>query len=348
MPASKSKSGSWISRFYYTTYNGERKQAFKRGFSTKKEALEYERDFLAKAEFQVSMSFKNLCYLYLDDISHRVKATTYNLRKVVINQRILPTLEKMQVCELTPAHIRKFQNSLMLDKKYSQTYLKLINSTLSGIFNFAVKFYKLESNPVTKAGSIGKTKTDMDIWTVEEFKKVSEISEKRIDIYTILNVLFFTGMRIGELLALTYEDIDFEKQTIRINKTLVRINGRNEVTPPKTESSIREILINKKLVDIIKKYSEKLYSLNKETRLFKLHQTNIRKQIKSFAEKVGVKIIRVHDLRHSHASLLIHLGVNPLAISKRLGHENIDTTLNTYSHLYPDASKKIVEMLEEV
>lgn len=120
------------------------------------------------------------------------------------------------------------------------------------------------------------------------------------------------------------------------------------MTPPKTESSIREILINKKLVDIIKKYSEKLYSLNKETRLFKLHQTNIRKQIKSFAEKVGVKIIRVHDLRHSHASLLIHLGVNPLAISKRLGHENIDTTLNTYSHLYPDASKKIVEMLEEV
>ena len=155
-------------------------------------------------------------------------------------------------------------------------------------------------------------------------------------------------MRIGELLALTYGDIDFEKQTIRINKTLVRINGKNEVTPPKTESSTREILINKKLVDIIKKYSEKLYGLNKETRLFKLHQTNIRKQIKSFAEKVGVKIIRVHDLRHSHASLLIHLGVNPLAISKRLGHENIDTTLNTYSHLYPDASKKIVEMLEEV
>lgn len=348
MSASKSKNGGWISRFYYTTYNGERKQAFKRGFNTKKEALEYERDFLAKAEFQVSMSFKNMCELYLEDMSHRVKPTTYNLRKVVITQRIIPVLEKVQVCEITPAHIRKFQNSLMLDKKYSQTYLKLINSTLSGIFNFAVKFYKLESNPVTKAGSIGKTKTDMDIWTIEEFKKVSEASEKRIDIYTILNILFFTGIRVGELLALTYGDIDFKKQTIKINKTLVRINGKNEVTSPKTESSIREILINEKLLNIIEKYSEKLYGLNDETTLFELHQTNVRKQIKSFAEKAGVKIIRVHDLRHSHASLLIHLGVNPLAISKRLGHENIDTTLNTYSHLYPDASKKIVEMLEEV
>lgn len=346
MSATKdAKSGKWISRFYYTDYEGNKKQAFKRGFATKKEALEYEREFLAKAEFQVTMSFNQLVELYLDDIKHRIKETTFNLRKSVINKRIQIVFNTQAICDISPADIRIFQNKLM-SEKYSQTYLKLINSTLSSIFNFAVKFYKLKENPCHKAGSIGKVKRQMNIWTLEEFRKViAECKEERFDIYTILNVLFFTGMRIGELKALTYEDIDFENKSIRINKTLVRINGKDIATSPKTESSNRDILIDDKLIDILKLYCSKLYEVSNTSRLFLLNETNIRKMIKNFAKKAGVKEIRVHDLRHSHASLLIYLGVNPLAISKRLGHDNLETTLKVYAHMYQDSAKKIVELL---
>lgn len=349
MSATKDKkTGKWISRFYYTDSSGERKQFFKRGFETKKAALDFEREFLAKAEFKLSMSFAQLVELYLEDTKYRVKETTFNLRKKVINQRILTKFDKQVITDITPADIRTFQNTL-IDKNYSPTYLKLIHSILSSIFNFAVKFYELKENPCHKAGSIGKTKTQMSIWTLEEFKKVIlECREKRFDIYTILNLLFFTGMRIGELKALTYSDIDFENNLIKINKTLVRIHGEDCVTSPKTESSNREVLIDENLSAILKEYCTKIYGLDENTRLFPLDETNIRKLIKSFAKKAGVKEIRVHDLRHSHASLLIYLGVNPLAVSKRLGHENLETTLKVYAHLYQDSAKKIVELLSNL
>lgn len=342
------KSGKWISRFYYTDYEGNRKQAFKRGFTTKKEALEYEREFLAKTEFQVTITFNQLIELYMADIKHRIKETTFNLRKIIITQRIQKFFNKQAICDITPADVRIFQNQLIAGG-YSQTYLKLIHSTLSSIFNFAVKFYKLKENPCHKAGSIGKTRTQMNIWTLEEFRKVADqCKEKRYDIYTILNVLFFTGMRIGELKALTYKDIDLENKVINVNKTLVRIKGKDVATTPKTESSNRKILIDDNLVEILKVYCSKIYDLEDTTRLFLSDETNIRKLMKFFARSAGVKIIRIHDLRHSHASLLIYLGVNPLAISKRLGHDNLETTLRVYSHLYQDSAKKIVELLDEL
>lgn len=350
MSATKAANGTWTSRFYYTNYTGEKKQAFKRGFKTKKDALEYERDFLAKVEFNVTMKFESLTELYIEDIAHRVKQTTLNLRKIIIANKIIPYFKNFKINEVTPVVIRNFHNNLITEG-YSQTYLKLVGSTLSSIFSFAVKFYKLSENPCTKAGSIGKlsSEKEMQIWTIEEFKIVSEAAKKeRYDIYVILNVLFYTGIRIGELLALTLEDINFNKKIIKINKTLVRINKENISSTTKTEASKREILVNDSLLSEILNYSKKIYELNESDRLFQIDRTNVSKQIKKFAKKSGVKEIRIHDLRHSHASLLIYLGVNPLAISKRLGHEKVDTTLNVYSHLYPNASEKIVEMLEKL
>ncbi|MGL5745398.1 MAG: tyrosine-type recombinase/integrase [Cetobacterium sp.] len=352
MSASKAKNGTWTSRFYVTDQNGIKTQTYKRGFKTKKAALEYELAVLTSPRVDkntnTASTFADMCNLYLDDISCRVKASTANLRKVVLTQRIIPYFKTSKFSEISPSDIRTFQNLLLRDTNYSQTYLRLINSTLTAVFNYAVKFHDLSYNPVSKAGTIGKLRTEISIWTIDDFKRVSAEAEERFDIYTILNLLFYTGMRIGELLALEYGDIDFKKKTIKINKTLSRINSEDLITPPKTESSNRDIMINDSLLEILKIYTRKIYALKMETRLFTLHQTNIRKQIKKFALRVDVKEIRIHDLRHSHASLLIHLGVNPLAISKRLGHEKVDTTLNVYSHLYPDSSEKIIALLEEL
>ncbi len=354
MPATKDLNGTWTARFYYTDSHGTRKQKFTRGFKTKKEALEYEREFIAKSEFSVDMKFQSLYELYFEDLKHRVKETTLSLRRGIFEKRLLPHFKNESVSDITPMSIRNFQNKLLSYKNkdevgYSQTYLKLINNTLSSILNYAVSFHGLQVNPCSKTKSIGKTSSsEMQIWTLEEFNKFSEYSKENIEAYTAFNTLFWTGMRLGEMLALTVKDIDFKANTISINKTYSKSKGKILVTAPKTEGSIRVIQVSKKVIKILEEYVSKIYKYNDETRLFIYHPAHFRKLMKDYANKAEIKIIRIHDLRHSHASLLIHLGINPLLISKRLGHEKVDTTLNIYSHLYPDASEKMIEMLEEL
>jgi integrase len=347
MSATKDSNGTWISRFYYDDHEGTRKQKFKRGFKTKKEALEYEREFLAKAEYKISMTFESLVEIYLNDISHRLRETTIALRKSIIKEHLMPYFKNKPVSEITPIVVRKFQNEL-ISKNYTATYLKLINTTLSSIFNYAVSFCNLKQNPVRIAGSIGKKAApEMQIWTLEEFQKVIAKAE-RIDMFTILNVLYWTGIRLGELLALTLEDIDLEKGTININKSYSRVEKKDIIGSTKTASSKRVVTITTHLVNVLKDYISKLYEPEPTGRLFILDPALIRREMKKIAVAAGVKIIRVHDLRHSHASLLIHLNVNPLFISKRLGHEKVDTTLNIYAHLYPDSSEKIIELLNKL
>lgn len=348
MPATKDKNGTWISRFYYNDYEGNRKQKFKRGFKTKREAQEFEREFIAKIEYSPEMTFQSLYELYIDDIKNRVKETTYNLRKGVIENLILPFFKDYKVTDITPREVRSFQN-ILLEKDYKNSYLKLISIALSSVFTYAVNFHNLKENPCHKAGSIGNKKShEMEIWTLEEFKKFAEKAIENYEIYTACSILFWTGMRIGELLALTSKDIDLESKVISVTKTYTKQKGKQIVTSPKTEGSIRNIAIDSNLVKIIQTYLKKLYNLNSEDRIFMYDATHFRRMLKKFAGDAGVKKIRIHDLRHSHASLLIHLNLNPLLISKRLGHEKVDTTLNIYSHLYPDSTKQMIDLLEKL
>ncbi len=353
MPATKDKNGTWVSRFYYLTYTGEKKQSFKRGFKTKKEALEYEREFLSTKNFSSNIKLKKLAELYLDDIKHRLKETTLLSKKGIIDDKIIPVLGERNIEDITPVVVRQFQNELLAYKDkngngYKPTYLKLLNNCLSTILNYAVKFHDLSSNPCVKAGSIGKKSAgEMHIWTVEEFEKFINVV-KDPELFVAYNMLFWTGMRIGELLALTYEDIDFNNCSIKINKTYSKKNGKILITTPKTPGSKRVVSVTENIIKIIKEYRAKIYDSKSTDRIFNYHVEHYRKKMKDYAKEVNIKIIRVHDLRHSHASLLIHLGVNPVAISKRLGHDRLDTTLNTYSHLYADSNDELIKKLESL
>ena len=149
-------------------------------------------------------------------------------------------------------------------------------------------------------------------------------------------LLYWTGMRIGELLALTYKDIDLDKRTIFISKSYQRIDGRDIITPPKTPKSKRNITIPPFLAEELKEYTSRLYGIMEDERMFRFTKSYMEHEIIKGIQKSGVKRIRLHDLRHSHASMLVEMGFTPLAIAERLGHEKIETTLNTYSHLYPN------------
>ncbi|KAF5033434.1 putative prophage phiRv2 integrase [anaerobic digester metagenome] len=152
-------------------------------------------------------------------------------------------------------------------------------------------------------------------------------------------------MRIGELLALTLKDIDFEKRTISITKSYQRFNSKDVITPPKTPKSKRTINIPKFLAADLQDYVNSLYGIEDADRLFPFSKYFMEHEMQRGIKASGVKKIRLHDLRHSHASLLIEMGFTPLAIAERLGHERIETTMNTYAHLYPNKQGQLADRL---
>lgn len=153
-------------------------------------------------------------------------------------------------------------------------------------------------------------------------------------------------MRLGELLALNPKDVDLEKRTISITKSYQRLGKKDVITPPKTSKSKRVITIPEFLAAYIKDYMDSLYDLQEDDRLFPITKYYLEHEMQRGIKESGVKRIRVHDLRHSHASMLIELGFSPLEIANRLGHEKVETTLNTYAHLYPNKQTKLAERLD--
>ena len=218
---------------------------------------------------------------------------------------------------------------------------------MSCIFNYAAKYYDLPRNPCAQAGSIGKGKADeMSFWTQTEFEQFIDcVKDKPLSYYGFLT-LYWTGCRIGELLALTLEDFNPVEKTLRINKSYQRIKGRDVITDPKTQKGKRTISLPDFLVEELQEYVGKLYGMTLQDRMFQTTKAYYEHEMIRGVELSGVKKIRIHDLRHSHASLLISkLGAQPNLVADRLGHEKIQTTLSTYSHIYPEQSRQLAEQL---
>lgn len=348
MPAYKNeKSNTWACSFKYIDWNGENKRKMKRGFALRKDALDWERKFLSKAQMSCSMTFDALTELYFEDMTTRLKATTISGKRYLFDTKLLPFFGKLPIDKITPAHIRKWQNDLIGNKKgYSPTYLKTTNNQLSAVLNYAVKYYNLPANPCRIAGSMGKKDADeMQIWTVEQFRQAMTCC-KREDDRLAFEIMFFGGMRIGETLALTPSDISASK-VISITKSYARLHGEDIISTPKTPKSIRDVTIPTFLYDHIQTYIGAIYDLTPDTRLFAYGKGRLNRALKTCAIDAGLPLIRVHDLRHSHASLLVEMGYSILLISQRLGHEKVDTTMNTYAHLYPNKQEQLADDLQQ-
>ena len=340
------KTGKWLIQYRYTDWQGKRRKSTKRGFATKREAEEWLRNFLITQKADFDMKFADFWKMYCADMETRLREHTMRTKKYIVELKILPYFGNKRVNDITAADIRQWQNEL-IKMGYSPTYLKTINNQLSAIFNYAVRYYDLKSNPCAKAGSMGKSKAEeMDFWTGEEFRKfIDSVMNKRLS-YMAFMTLYWTGMRMGELLALNPKDVDLEKKTISITKSYQRLGKKDVITPPKTPKSKRVITIPEFLAADIKDYMDSLYDLQEDDRLFPITKYYLEHEMQRGIKESGVKRIRVHDLRHSHASMLIELGFSPLEIANRLGHEKVETTLNTYSHLYPNKQTKLAERLD--
>ena len=340
------KTGKWLIQYRYTDWQGKRRKSTKRGFATKREAEEWLRNFLITQKADFDMKFEDFWKMYCADMETRLREHTMRTKKYIVELKILPYFGDKRVNDITAADIRQWQNEL-IKMGYSPTYLKTINNQLSAIFNYAVRYYDLKSNPCAKAGSMGKSKAEeMDFWTGEEFRKfIDSVMNKRLS-YMAFMTLYWMGMRLGELLALNPKDVDLEKRTISITKSYQRLGKKDVVSPPKTSKSKRVITIPEFLATDIKDYMDSLCDLQENDRLFPITKYYLEHEMQRGIKESGVKRIRVHDLRHSHASMLIELGFSPLEIANRLGHEKVETTLNTYAHLYPNKQTKLAERLD--
>ncbi len=351
MPAYKDKkNGTWYCKFYYKDWSGALKQKWKRGFDSKKEAQVYERNFLQRQSFNQDILFENLYYVYMEEMSLRLKPSSIITKRNIYETKILPFFAKKPVNEIRAADIRKWQNCLLeSEHDYSKTYLKTINNQLSAIINFARKYYNLESNPCEQAGSIGTSRAEgMQCWTLEEFLAFREGIMDKANSLICFDVLYWTGIREGELLALSEQDINFDKKELFINKSYQRLEKKDIITPPKTRKSRRKIPIPDFLCQELLEYRKgPNYDAGNE-RCFLFSKACVNHEIRRGCKNTGVKKIRVHDIRHSHVSLLIDQGFDALVIAERVGHENVSTTLNTYAHLFPNKQMALISSLENL
>ncbi len=344
------KTNTWRVIYRYTDWTGERKQSQKRGFKTKREAQIWEREQLNKATADLDMTFDSFVEQYTADMQTRIKENTWSTKEHIIRTKIIPYFGKQKMSNITAQQIITWQNELMNykdenGKSLSPVYLKTINNQLSAIFNHAVKYYNLRENPCKKAGSMGKKKNrEMLFWTKEEYLKFAEVMmDKPLSFYAF-EMLYWCGIREGELLALTPADFDFEKCTVSITKSYQRLNGQDLITTPKTEKSNRVINMPQFLADEMQDYLKQLYGIESNARMFTVTKSYLHREMDRGAKEAGVKRIRIHDIRHSAVSLLIDMGFTATAIADRVGHESIDITYN-YAHLFPSKQTEMAEKL---
>lgn len=336
--------------YFITRING--KQVKRRGFKTKKEALLAEAQLEEEGNVEEIISFEFIADEYLKWYKTRRKESSYKKLNSVISVHLKPYFKKKALHTIRQRDVIKFHDYL-IESKLSAATAKKIHQILSALFNFAIKNEYTKDNPARVVGNIEMSDNKrMDYWTLDEFKSFIKHVDN-IVYHTLFMTLYYSGMRTGELVSLTWSDIDFNNNTINVNKTL----AGTKITTTKTESSTRIITMPNHIMQLLGKL--KLHQATKygfEPKMnycvfgkftHYMSKTALGNNYEKYVKLSDVKRIRLHDFRHSHASYLINKGVIISVVAARLGHANVSMTLDTYSHLYPSTEREAVAHMED-
>ena len=300
------------------------------------------------------MTFKKFIQeIYLSWYKTQVKESTYKNRYATIEKHF-SYFYKMNTDKIEPIHVQNWQ--LKLAKNYSPNYVRIIQGMLAIAFDRAIVLGLAKKNPARMIGNVKSRKPKIDFWTLDEFQKVISLLYKGdyYEHYLFISfwLLFMTGMRIGEAAALQWSDIDFETGILSINKNLYyKTMTEYKFVEPKTQAGIRDIVIDDDTIKELKEWKEVQQKVLPKCNFILSYngtptsKTTLPRALEKLANLAGVHRIKIHALRHSHASLLISMGENPLIIKDRLGHEKIQTTLGTYGHLYPNSNFEVAKKL---
>ena len=307
-----------------------------------------------KETLDENLTMAELIEEYMEYTKVRRRESTTEMKDNIIRTKITPYFGKKVVFDITKNEIRTWQDNLLTMTKsngqpYSATYLRTINNQLSAILNYAVMYHNLPSNPVLQMERIGTKmpEHEREFWTLEEYLKFSEAIEDKPECYYAFQVLFWCGIRMGELLALTRKDIDLEEGLLHIRNSYSKTEKANGKT--KTPSSVRTVHMPQELTDELTDYIDSLYKLDDADRVFPLSKTELHKIMTEGSEKAGVKRITIHGLRHSHISLLMNYVncASVMDIAKRAGHKSPDVTM-IYTHQYSNKDEIIAEELDDM
>lgn len=333
------------------------KESTKRGFKTMKEAKTfidklkrehaeeaYKRDYPT-----LTMTFSELCKRYL--VSRMGdKPSTLVERECIINSRILPFFKDYDISEITQDTIAQWHSCFYDDDSnpiFKATYMRSLHSRLSAIFNYGVECGWMKSNPAKKCSIGAKNADERPVWSPEEYSRFRKEIEDEPDAYYAFEILYFTGLRKGELLALTVSDIDFDKNIISVTKSLQVIKRKIVITSPKTKMSVRKVRINSGLAEELKEYIASRPGLKDDDRLFFVTKEYLNRILKKGTKKAKLNPITIHCFRHSHITNLIAAGYSPTDIAKRVGHESIYITLH-YSHAFKNVEDDIADSLDNI
>ncbi|NBJ45800.1 site-specific integrase [Enterococcus faecalis] len=341
--------------------------------STKKEAQQIESKYLRlyhenKLTTNSDLTLKDIYEIYEEKYTQNLKPSYKQTQERIFKNYIEPYFKNTQIKLIKKQQIYDFQQFLLTSKPkrketLSNKTINMIIIHLQKLFNVAMKEGLSYENPCNQIDKLKVQKKEINFWTLDEFTTfISHIDKNKPFLKVFYQFAFFTGMRAGEMIALTWSDIDFYNQTVRINKSAKLINGNYVTTTPKTESSNRYITINTKITSMLKKWQEIQPKLlidnfqNIDSDKLLVFQYNEKhpssdyysKQIKKIIAKndFNLKPIRLHDFRHSHVALLIHNNEKNTTIKERLGHSSITTTIDTYGHLYPNSQKSMSDKFD--
>lgn len=356
----KTKDGrKWVYKVYYLDLQGNRKQYMSKKYLTKKEAQENERLFLMniKGVESKTLTFRELYFDYYNFQKSRVKQTTLSTYNKRFNQ--IEQLKDIKLKDFSIQHYNQWKSGLN-KKNITTAYKNTIYKFLRSLLTYATKYHEFEFNKLLMMidgfSNPDEIKKEMKFWDYEEFSKFI-IVEEDITYKSFFEMLYYCGLRLGEAKALNWNDINFEDKTVNINKSLSsKIKGeRYVISTTKTKGSVRTLPIPDNLCNDLKtllELSKSFYGFNKNYFVFggafPLADTTIQVRKDKNCELAKVKRIRIHDFRHSTASLLINSGANIVLVAKYLGHARIDMTLNTYSHLYKNQMQDIVNLINKL
>lgn len=287
------------------------------------------------------MSINAFYELYEANKRPFVKESTWDTKSSVIETWVLPYLGDVKLADVSALDILRWQNEIQGHRDsagipLSQTYMRTIVSQLSAMFNHAVRYYGLRANPMRDAEQMGKKKPDREVrtWTREQYLQFRELVMDKPESFLAFEILYWTGIREGELLALTPDDFDAARSSMRVNKTYQRRKLQDVTTSPKTPKSNMAIVIPPFLMEEVKDHI-RFDKIPKRERIFHVTKYFLHHEMDRGCAAAGLERIRIHDLCHSHVSPLIGLGYTVPTIAERMGHEGINITLQ-YTHLFPD------------
>lgn len=337
--------------------DGKPKQFKKRGFKTKQEAQKAMLDLEQSLTMGTYIQPNKILYKeylldrFLEDKMTKVKKQTLNTYRWIVEKHIVPTIGDVELTKLDPMIIQGLYNKLTKEKVLSDENIQKVHTLINDSLKKAERWGLIARNPAALVDRPKAVKKEITVWNVEEVRQFLKYAKRGGRYYIAFLLALTTGMRQGEILGLRWKDVDFENGCVRITQTLSS-DGKDLLPYTKTKSGSRTIDLPEETVTALKMHWLFIREEREKNRFYKnldlvvctefgtpTHKSNIRRVFKSIIEKADIPKIRFHDMRHTHATLLLLQGVNPKIVSERLGHADVRITLDTYSHLLPSMQR---------